>query len=429
MMRAARSLVMLVSFLPLVVLTGCSSRPVATEASARSAGVPVATTRLPTREPAPVSPPAAQSFSTRDQAVAAAHRPTRPIPEVIAKAKRFRLADADDRTASMIRTSAESDASSTDANAGRSDDAFAPRRIEHAIDGNAPDVAGIGDMIRSYLQAFNRHDAAALAAHWSPTGENLDLDSGETTSGREAVRDVFSALFEEDAAATIDIDMKSIRPLRDDVAVVDGVSRITFTDGTPSSSRFSAVVVRQAGTWMLDTVRESNVPVQPAEAKPLDELAWLLGSWEDVSDGVTASTQCFWSANRSFLIRNHVITAATAAVRPLPGDSAIPGLLPAGAGGSREITEIVGWDPDRRQIRSWVFTSGGRFAEGSWSHDGDTWTVRLEGGPAGDCLYTLTRCGADELTCRCGSDALADIMPPACDFVRTARAAATPPTP
>ena len=137
---------------------------------------------------------------------------------------------------------------------------------------------------------------------------------------------------------------------------------------------------------------------------------------------MTASTYCFWSTNKSFLIRTHAISSdAVQEQRPLPGDSRIPGLLPAGAAGHREITEIIGWDQDRGQIRSWLFTSDGRFAEGSWSRKDNVWTLRLADA-AGDCLCTLTRVGPDEMTCRCDTDRFADIAPPACDSVRTAAA-------
>jgi hypothetical protein len=38
--------------------------------------------------------------------------------------------------------------------------------------------------------------------------------------------------------------------------------------------------------------------------------------------------------------------------------------------------EIVGWDPDRQQIRSWIFDSNGGFGESSWSYDDGHWLIR-----------------------------------------------------
>jgi len=118
------------------------------------------------------------------------------------------------------------------------------------------------------------------------------------TVGRDAVHDVFAALFQHDESATIDIEVKGIRTLRDDVAVVDGVSLISFADGTPASSRFSAVVVKEDGRWVLESVREAALPSPATAASPLDDLAWLVGAWEDVDAGVAASTHCTWSSGR-----------------------------------------------------------------------------------------------------------------------------------
>jgi uncharacterized protein (TIGR02246 family) len=286
-------------------------------------------------------------------------------------------------------------------------------------------VAEVRAMLRSYLRAFNRHDAAALAAHWSETGENLDLDSGAVTAaGRAEVRAVFADLFAADDDATIDIDIHSIRPIRADVAVVDGVSLISFADGTPASSRFSAVVVRQDGTWVLENVREAAAPVPDAGAeRPLEQLAWLVGSWEDDGAGVTASTRCAWSPGRGFLVRSHVITPDAAAPRPPAGDTGIPALLPTSDSEPRELTEVIGWDPDQNAIRSWIFAGDGRFAEGTWQRDGDTWNVRIEGrgrdeGAVASC--TLAPAG-DGLAIRCDAERLAPLLPPACRFTRTAR--------
>lgn len=291
----------------------------------------------------------------------------------------------------------------------------------------APAAAEIRGMLRDYLRAFNQHDAPALAAHWSPAGESVDLDSGDVTAGREAVRDVFAALFAADESATIDIDVESIRPIRDDVAVVDGVTRVVFANGPPSGSRFSAVVVRDGGRWLLESVREAVRPEAAAVGGPLEDLAWLVGAWEDTGAGVTAGTECRWSAGRGFLVRTHAVRPdAAAEPRPRAARAGGPDLLPPGDASPRDITEIVGWDSDRRTLRSWLFTSGGRFAEATWARttDGRGWVIRVEGrgrDEGATCTCTLAPDGADGLVMTCDSDALAGLLPPACSFARTAR--------
>jgi uncharacterized protein (TIGR02246 family) len=300
-----------------------------------------------------------------------------------------------------------------------------------------PEVAEIRGMLRDYLRAFNRHDPGALAAHWTGAGESIDLASGDTTAGREAVRSVFAALFEQDTSATIDIDVLQVRPIRDDVAVVDGLTRIAFSDAAPAASRFTAVVVKEQGRWLLESVRETSLPADAAAApsRPLDALGWLVGAWENVGAGVVASADCTWSAGRGFLVRSHAVRTETPPVVQPPAaadDTAIPGLLPPGDPRPRETTEIIGWDPDRRVIRSWVFTSAGRFAEGTWVRDGEVWTVHYEGRGHDEGLESICTIvphaaleggpqAAEGLSITCTDDALADLLPPACEFLRTAR--------
>jgi hypothetical protein len=188
-------------------------------------------------------------------------------------------------------------------------------------------------------------------------------------------------------------------------------------------------MVEEDGQWRLASMREasaSQTAATSSPAHPLAELGWLVGSWEDIGAGVTAGTACFWSAGRGFLVRTHTVTFDdTPEARPAPGDERIPGLLPAGPRRPLELTEIIGWDPRERAIRSWVFTSTGGFAEGTWSREASGWKVRLEGRGADSgltCVCALVPQGADGLTVTCDTDALAHLLPPACDFVRTARA-------
>lgn len=297
-----------------------------------------------------------------------------------------------------------------------------PRRLA------GPQGRAIGDadvsvrsMIAAYQEAFNRHDSVELAGHWTANGENVDLASGDVTQGRDEVRDVFASLFADDGAAAIEIAVASVRPVRADVAVVDGTSRITFGDGATAGSRFSGVAVRQAGRWMFETVRESPWPEASSSPRELEQLGWLVGMWEDVGPGITAGTTCHWTTGRAFLVRQHVVSAAGAVAEP---SADVPGLLPPGDVAPREVTEIIGWDPERGQLRSWVFTSAGRFAEGTWTRDGDAWRVRLDGrgGDMGrSCEFVVGHHGGDALTVRGSADGLAADLVPVCDFVRTAR--------
>jgi uncharacterized protein (TIGR02246 family) len=368
-------------------------------------------------------------------------RTIRPIPEVIAKPRSFRLPDslgsAADASLHERPATMRPELAATAMPDGPAGERATPAALElppatgfaRPVDSAAatPAVAEIRDMMRDYLRAFNRHDPAALAAHWSESGENVDLDSGQTTRGRPAVEEIFSALFQEDADATIDIDITTIRPVREDVAVVDGVSLISFSDEVPAGSRFTAVVAKQDGRWMLESVREAAVPLPAAAGpSPLEQLSWLVGFWEDVGADVAAGTHAFWSADKAFLIRSHVVTREETAAPTAAGDGAdgIPALLEVKPADTCEITEIVGWDSDRRQLRSWLFSSAGRFAEGTWSREGDSWRVCLTGGgpdATAECVYTLSRVGPDEIAVRGDAGRLAGLMPPAADFVRTAR--------
>jgi len=297
-----------------------------------------------------------------------------------------------------------------------------PRRLT-AADGRAigDADASVRGMVAAYQEAFNRHDAVELAGHWAADGENVDLASGDVTQGRDAVRDVFAALFADDAAAAIEIDVASVRPVRADVAVVDGTSRITFADGATSGSRFSGVAVRQSGRWVFESVRESPWPEASTAPRELEQLGWLVGMWEDVGPGITAGTSCHWTTGRAFLVRQHVVSGADAVAEP---SADVPGLLPPGDVAPREVTEIIGWDPERSQIRSWVFTSAGQFAEGTWTRDGDAWRVRLDGrgGDMGrSCEFVVGHHDGEGLTVRGSADGLAADLVPVCDFVRTAR--------
>ncbi len=379
--------------------------------------------------------PVRTSFSANAAAKPAAvgQRPARPIPVVIKPPTGLqldllerRLADREAQHNGILPVSAalplEREGLAT------------PRRLPQltaaASAVPAPDIRAT---LASYTAAFNRHDPVALAAHWTSTGENLDLDTGSRTVGRAAVERVFDRLFTADGTAQIDFALEAIRPIRDDVVVIDGISRLALSDRQPTRSRFSAVLVRHEGRWLIESVREATAPADPTVRDRLAPLAWLRGSWEDISDGVTISLQCDWADDGGFLVRRHLITDEPQPPGAVERTTAgIPALLPAvGTAGEtpvavrqRTITEYIGWDESRGEIRSWLFCSDGRTATFSWLRSGNGWLLEHDDATnsttAEPTRLMLEQAGADELTLQLHAGLAADLLP-AADFVRTAR--------
>ena len=63
---------------------------------------------------------------------------------------------------------------------------------------------------------------------------------------------------------------------------------------------------------------------------------------------------------------------------------------------------MIGWDPSRNTIRSWMFDSEGAFGVGIWSQSGDQWTIRkiqtLTDGATASAINIVTY--VDENTCK-----------------------------
>ena len=106
----------------------------------------------------------------------------------------------------------------------------------------------------------------------------------------------------------------------------------------------------------------------------LQTLAWLVGSWEEQNAPVQFKMKCEWTKNKNFLTRTFVVKTK----RQI----------------ELEGTQVIGWDPIRKQIRSWVFDSAGGFGEGTWEQHDNHWTIRawfvLQDGARASSINILT---------------------------------------
>jgi uncharacterized protein (TIGR02246 family) len=246
------------------------------------------------------------------------------------------------------------------------------------------DVRQIQAEVAAYVEAFNAKDAAALAEHWSESGVYVRPADGTRLAGRKAIEKQFLASFAKDPQAVLVVKVDTIRFVTGEVAIEEGTAEVTWSPDTlPSRTGYSAVHVKRAGQWQIDSIREIDLPPpEETASNRLEELAWLVGDWADQSEEATVETSVVWTKNKTFLSYTFRISAGS--VDELEG------------------TQVVGYDPLAKAIRSWMFDSDGGFGEGVWSREENRWLVKfrqiLADGRTASSTNVYTHVDADTFT-------------------------------
>ncbi|QEG37537.1 nuclear transport factor 2 family protein [Bythopirellula goksoeyrii] len=225
-----------------------------------------------------------------------------------------------------------------------------------AIAGNAvADKAAIEKAIASYVAAFNAHDSAELASHWSPEAVYTNPRTGDQVVGLEAIKQEFDALLADAKDVKLEVEVESIDFVSPNVAVENGLATVSGPESVAEVTRYQAVHVKQGGKWLLDRVSEEEVTSPPSHYEQLKPLEWLIGSWVDEDDEARVETTCQWSKNQNFITRSFTIDLANEP--PLSG------------------VQFIGWDAALGKIHSWAFDSDGGVVEGTWSNKDGSWIV------------------------------------------------------
>ncbi len=280
--------------------------------------------------------------------------------------------------------------------------AQAPAPAEEAP---ADPVAGVEFALGRYAVTFNKHDADALAALWTPEGVYVDKATGQRVAGREALAADFRVLFAASPEIVLSGQVESVRPLAEGVAMVDGTTVTVVPDEDPNASSYTAIFKRVDGKWLIDSVHEMPLPTPESPRAALEPLAWLVGRWQDNSAGDAVDTTVRWSPSEAFLIRSFTMADAE--------------------GGAFEGTQIIGWDPRAGHIRSWTFHSDGSFGEGTWSKSGAEWLVRtvqtLPDGRAASGTQVIAPVDADTITVQTIAKEVDGVPQPSSDAVTVVR--------
>jgi uncharacterized protein (TIGR02246 family) len=219
----------------------------------------------------------------------------------------------------------------------------------------------IRDLVDSFAKAYSASDINALAACFADEADVVD-SAGESTRGKPAIVDMYASSFEENPSLKLEPKVEEIRFLTPDVARVDGQTRLSTETGDASDyTRFSSLLVKRDGKWLVAEIREYAMPAEDVSSyERLKELEWMVGEWVDESESVKSSSNVRWADNQSFLIRAYQVE--------VNGEKATSG------------TMFVGWDPQTGQIKSWLFDSNGGHGEGLWTRTGEKeWVVKAHG--------------------------------------------------
>jgi uncharacterized protein (TIGR02246 family) len=257
-----------------------------------------------------------------------------------------------------------------------------PRMSADDAKGNAAAEAAIQKQAEAFVEAFHKGDAKAVAACWAPDGDFIDR-TGRHVKGREAIEKAFADLFAEDKDLKLRIEGLSLRFVSPDVAIEDGITEAFPANGAPPiKGRYSNVHVKKDGQWLLSAVRMAPF-TPPSNYEHLQGLDWAIGDWAgEAEEGGVERLSLAWSDDQNFITATFSTT-----VKNVPVGSA---------------TQRIGWDPEAKGIRSWIFDASGGFGEGSWTLDGKKWVVKgtlvLQDGKKVAATYVLAPVDADTIS-------------------------------
>jgi len=239
----------------------------------------------------------------------------------------------------------------------------------------------IDQVFAKYEKAFNAGDAKGIGALWKSDGEFIG-PLGDRIVGREAIEKLFQDFFSRNPGEKLSIKVLSLKEEEEGRVVVAEIMPEVSPPppGNLGPNKATIVLIRSGENWLIEGVKEK--PNVPASYEHLKDLDWIVGSWStqapsgaesDTTSKVDIHSAYQWTANKSFLTRTF-----TTHIQQL----------------ELHGTEIIGWDPRAKAIRSWSFESTGGFTESSWKRDqpdGKQWTIEMKGVLAnGDTISSTT---------------------------------------
>jgi uncharacterized protein (TIGR02246 family) len=227
-------------------------------------------------------------------------------------------------------------------------------QITSEYSSDSPEFKMAEEGAQRYMSAYNKGDAKALADFYATNVDYIDQDGAEV-KGRDAIQKLLEENFQANPGVQLELTVDELKQLTPDVRVTRGTAKVTPKDGAAVATRYTAIETKNGDRWLISQLTEREAPPPSAYAQ-LQALGWLVGTWEDKTGDQTIQAKVSWAGDKNFLVRTFKVKGSDQS--------------------ETDGWEIIGWDPDRQQIRSWIFDSNGGFGESTWAYDGEQWLIQ-----------------------------------------------------
>lgn len=240
----------------------------------------------------------------------------------------------------------------------------------------------IKERTESYVSAFNKKDAKALADYWDQEATFTNRLTGAKVKGRAAITEELDQNFKEDPKTDLKVVIESIEFPENNQAVEHGTALFTEPEGETTKTDFQLNFVKRSDNWYITDVKAVESLEAINNYEKLKDLEWLIGKWVDKDDIAEIDSSYQWDDQKNFMIHKFKVS--------LLGKKDLEG------------TQIIGWDPISDKIHSWMFDSDGGFGESSWKKEDKSWVVEsvntLPEGVIGTQVLTITPIDSNSFT-------------------------------
>jgi uncharacterized protein (TIGR02246 family) len=221
------------------------------------------------------------------------------------------------------------------------------------------DKDGIRSQIASLSSYIAAGDAKSLSTLWTEDASYIDSD-GNVVAGRDNLEKRFATQFKDDGKQSYVLSADAIRALSTTVAQSEGtVHRKEGTTVQPET-RYSMVFVKEHGSWKIASAVETPIAASEATGhESLADLSWLVGDWKAERNGGAVRMKAEWASDKNFIRCTYEIKKPN---QPVMTDF-----------------QVIGWDPIKNQIVSWLFNASGGVGHGFWYKKGAKWVVESSG--------------------------------------------------